>query len=134
MSGAAGASAAAAAAAAARMRAEEEEQMSNYSPAELNDYEFKIIRSATGTFKHAHKLQTILAQEAQCGWEMVEKFDNGRVRLKRRVEWRERDATSAVDAYRTAVGTSEIQLAMWIIVGITFGVGLLIAVVIMSKH
>lgn len=45
-------SAAAAAAAAKRRREEEEEHMTPYTPSDLaENWEFKILRSATGSFK-----------------------------------------------------------------------------------
>src|SRR5437868_8657230 len=82
MSGAAGA-AAAAAAEARRMR-QEEEEMTPYTKQDLaENWEFKIIRSATNTFKDPQKMREILDDEARAGWVLVEKFDNQRIRLKR---------------------------------------------------
>ena len=64
-----------AAAARARQR-EEEEVMTGYSNDELAEkWEFKIIRSGTGAFRHPEKLRKALDQEAQAGWELAEKFD-----------------------------------------------------------
>jgi len=134
----AGANAAAAAAAAAeaqrRMR-EEEEEMTPYSADDLQRYEFKIIRSATGRFKDPAALRQILEEEARAGWELVEKFDNGRVRLKRLIECRQRDATLAQDPYRTTVGMSDGQLAASIVFGVLGGIviiGLIIAAIVNS--
>ena len=76
--------AAAAAAAAQRRREEEEEHMTPYTPRDLaENWEFKILRSATGAFKDPAVMQRYLAEEAQAGWTLVEKFDNSRIRLKR---------------------------------------------------
>jgi hypothetical protein len=133
MSGAAAsAGAASAAAAAARARQAEEEEMTSYHPQDLGQYEFKIIRSATGAFRNRERLEAILAEEARAGWELVEKFDSQRVRLKRLTTWRGKDANLVgQDPYRTSVGTSEAQLAICIIVavGVTaaFIIGILVA-------
>jgi hypothetical protein len=61
---------------------QEEEEMSAYSQRDLaEDWEFKILRSTTGVFRDPVRLRAILEEEARAGWSMVEKFDNGRVRL-----------------------------------------------------
>jgi hypothetical protein len=54
--------------------------------------EFKILRSATGAFKDPAVMQRYLAEEAQAGWTLVEKFDNSRIRLKRPAAARQQDA------------------------------------------
>src|SRR5262249_54877230 len=64
--------AAAAAAAAQRRREEEEEHMTPYTPRDLTEnWEFKILRSATGAFKDPAVMQRYLAEEAQAGWTLV---------------------------------------------------------------
>ena len=84
MSAGAASGAAAAAAAKRRREQEEEEQLTSYRESDLNDdWEFKILRSMTSAFKNPDKLRQTLAEEAQAGWVLVEKFDNGRLRLKR---------------------------------------------------
>ena len=67
-------STAAAAAAAARRRREEEEEehMTPYTPRDLaENWEFKILRSATGAFKDPAVMQRSLAEEAQAGWTLT---------------------------------------------------------------
>ena len=86
-------SAAAAAAAAARRRREQEEEevtLMNTDPS--GAVEYKIIRSATGAFKDPAKFRAALDEEARAGWELVEKLDNSRARLRRSTECRKRDA------------------------------------------
>jgi hypothetical protein len=123
------AGAAAAAAAAARRRREEEEEMTHYSARDLNeDWEFKIIRSATRTFRDPEKLRAILEEEAKAGWVLVEKFDDQRVRLKRPASFKNADAKLDVDPYRTSVGTSEATLIITI-VGSIIGLFVLMGVV-----
>lgn len=116
---------AAAIAAIRRRRQDEEENMTPYSARELSEnWEFKILRSATGAFKNAATLQRYLAEEAEAGWIFVEKFDNGRIRLKRPASARQNDAMLSFDAYRTNAGMSEGNVALCvsaIIVGILGG-------------
>jgi hypothetical protein len=127
-------STAAAAAAAARRRREqeEEEHMTTYSPKELaENWEFKILRSATGAFKDPAVMQRYLAEEAQAGWTLVEKFDNSRIRLKRPAAARQQDALCTFDPYRTRVGISEVGLGLLIAGSILGGLAVLFTVVIL---
>ena len=110
--GAAGASAAAAAERQRKMR-EEEEELTPYSPTELaQDWEFKIVRSAMGSFRSPAFLQRVLDDEARAGWVLVEKFDNTRIRLKRTSKARERDGKLDFDPYRTDAGASQTLIAL----------------------
>jgi hypothetical protein len=123
----AGAGAAAAAAAARRRMEEEEEQMTPYSREELeNDWEFKIIRSQTGAFRNQAALQKLMEEEARAGWQMVEKFDNSRVRFKRPRSARQRDSQlpAEVDPYRVHYGISEAAFVATILLVIFGALGL----------
>ena len=94
-------------AAAARAAAErnEEEEMTRYTPKDIaENWEFKILRSATGAFRDPDVLRTALDAEQRAGWTLVEKFDDARVRLKRR---RVRgQVTRAWTSTRTAPGSA----------------------------
>lgn len=116
---------AAAAAAAARRRQEEEEEMTPYAPGDVDQYEFKFIRSATGAFKNPAWLREFLTAEAEAGWELVELFDANRARLKRKLAWREKDAELSFDPYRTSVGMSEAKLMVLILLGVFGGLAAL---------
>jgi len=94
---------AAAAAHAAKMR-DEEENMTGYNKEDLNGWEFKIVRSSMGTFSNYEKVQEVCRQEAKAGWELVEKFDQCRLRFKRRTDMRSKDQFLDIDPYRTNVG------------------------------
>ena len=123
-------SAATAAAAAARRRREHEEEevtLMNTDPS--GAVEYKIIRSATGAFKDPAKFRAALDEEARAGWELVEKLDNSRARLRRSTECRKRDAEPGHDPYRTQVGMSETALTLWIVVACLVGVLLLLGAV-----
>ncbi len=83
--------------------------MTRYTRDELdNDWEFKIVSSDSGAFRKPEVLETLIEEEAQASWEMVEKFDNSRVRFKRPKTARKRDPMlpDYVDPYRTQYGGS----------------------------
>lgn len=122
----AGAAGGAAAAAAAAERArQEEEEMTMYDRDDLDGgWEFKFLRSATGTFRNPETLRRILEEESRAGWELVEKFDNNRIRLKRRTSHRENDHLLEFDAYRSHAGMSEAKLALTIMFSIFAAIAL----------
>ena len=122
--------AAAAAAAARRRREQEEEEMTLMNTDPSGAIEYKIIRSATGAFKDPAKFRAALDEEARAGWELVEKLDNSRARLRRSTECRKRDADLGQDPYRTQVGMSETALVLWIVVAILVGSALLVGAVV----
>lgn len=130
-----GAAAAAAAAEAERQRQLEEEETMPQDVGE--DWEFKILRSATAAFRNPSHLREALEQEAQAGWTLLEKFDDQRLRLKRPTSARVHDADLSTDPYRTYYGVGQGTLAVWIIVGTLAGsfalVGLVIALVTIFK-
>jgi hypothetical protein len=120
-----GAAAAAAAAAAERAR-QEEEEMTPYSEKDLAEgWEFKILRSNMRAFRNLENLKKYLEEEGRAGWELVEKFDDSRLRLKRPASARQADADLDFDPYRTQVGMSDIKMALLIlgiIMAVLFGV------------
>jgi hypothetical protein len=97
--------------------------------------EYKILRSVTGAFKHAEKFRAALEEEARAGWELAEKLDDSRARLRRSVAWREKDGELSQDPYRITVGMSRLTLGLCIALGILCGwalmIGLLIGVTIL---
>lgn len=106
---------------------EEEEAMTRYSTEDLEkNWEFKIVRSESGAFRKPEVFQTLLQEESLAGWELVEKLDNRRVRLKRPREARRRDTSlpTEIDPYRTYYGRPTARNVVMI------GVGLMIALVI----
>jgi hypothetical protein len=118
---AAGGAVAAAAAAKTRLIREEEEEMTPYSSDDLHDWEFKIIRAYTGVFKKPENLQKVLEEESQAGWVLVEKFDDSRLRFKRKIANRSKDAGLTIDPYRTVYGGfSQQWFALLLILMIAF--------------
>jgi hypothetical protein len=89
--------------------------MTGYNADDLDGWEFKIVRSATQKFKNREAVQRICAEEASNGWELVEKFDNTRIRFKRRIDRRAADESAEIDPYRTQVGLSPGALAATIV-------------------
>jgi hypothetical protein len=112
-----GAAAAAAAAEKKRQQQEEEEKLTRYDGDDMDSWEFKIVRASTRKFKNAAAVQQLCNEEAQAGWQMVEKFDDYRIRFKRRAEERSRDAQRTIDPYRTHLGATETHIVM-IILGV----------------
>lgn len=82
----------------------EEEEMAKYNPEDLNGWEFKIVRSGTGKFKNQEAIQKLCQEEARAGWEMLEKFDDYRIRFKRKTDMRTMSSYQDIDPYRTYVG------------------------------
>lgn len=119
--GGAAAGGAAAAAAKRRRDQQEEESMTTYTQDELNeDWEFKILRSSFDSFRNTEMLKQMLKEESQAGWVLVEKFDNGRVRLKRPASAQRQDhmLPPDVDPYRTTYGRGDAALVL-LILGVT---------------
>ncbi len=113
----------AAAAAAEKQRQleeDEEEKMTKYNNDNMEKWEFKIVRSDSNAFRKPDVLATLVEEEALSGWEMLEKFDNKRVRFRRPVEARKRDAMlpEYVDPYRTKYGSPTQAMAIAIGVGV----------------
>jgi len=107
----------AAAAAAKKQRQlekDEEENMTKYNSDDMEKWEFKIVRSDSGAFRKPDVLADLVEDEALAGWEMLEKFDNKRIRFRRPIEARKRDHTlpDFVDPYRTQYGSPSQMIAI----------------------
>jgi len=106
---------AAAAAKRRRMLEEMEEDMAQYTQGDLaTDWEFKIVRSGSAAFRKPEVLKKLLEEEARARWVMLEKFDDSRIRFKRRRRAGARDALRSpdVDPYRTRYGAPSAQYAV----------------------
>jgi len=115
-----------------REEALEEELMTKYTREDLSqNWEFKILRSQTNAFKNLTTLANVLEEEAAAGWELLEKFDNGRVRLRRPISARQKDATlfTGIDPYRTQYGLSEGGIAA-VALGGAAVIGLIVAAIV----
>ena len=111
---------------------EEEEALASYNPNDLNEqWEFKIVRSNTSSFKNPQVFQQLVQQEAQASWELLEKLDDGRVRFKRPVSARRRDGMlpAGYDPYRTQYGVSEGVLAMTVMTVVAIVVGAVVLII-----
>ncbi|MFH2035825.1 MAG: hypothetical protein ABIJ45_05425, partial [Candidatus Zixiibacteriota bacterium] len=84
-------------------------------------------------FKKQDVVRTLCQEESQYGWELVEKFDNNRIRFKRKTNLRTKDQFSQTDPYRTTYGMSEGGLALTIIATIFGLVGLTIYIVYLFR-
>jgi hypothetical protein len=124
-----GATAAIAGAAAAKRAREEEEKMTKYNSDDLDGWEFKIVRSNTGAFKNYERVKKVCDEESRAGWEMVEKFDNHRIRFKRRTDNRSGDRhRQGIDPYRTHIGLHGGGLATTIIAVCLAVIGIILAI------
>jgi hypothetical protein len=111
-----------------RKKDEEEEELTTYRKEELEQgWEFKILRSALSEFRNPQVFARAVETERMGGWELVEKFDDERVRFRRPIAARANDAMlpAGYDPYRTRHGMGEGLLAFWVIFAI-FGVVALI--------
>jgi hypothetical protein len=109
---------------------QEEEEMSSYSARDLaEDWEFKILRSTTAVFRDPVRLRAVLEEEARAGWSLIEKLDNGRVRLKRPASARGTDFALGFDPYRSYVGVMPARFVLTLVFSILGGVGLILAIV-----
>ncbi|MDH4156139.1 MAG: hypothetical protein OEW00_02545 [candidate division Zixibacteria bacterium] len=105
-------------AAAKKHKVSEEEKMTTYNSNDLEGWEFKIVRSSFGKFRSQKAVQKVCEEEARAGWQMLEKFDDSRIRFKRRVEKRSMDPHIEGDAYRTstdAAASSRFQIVIGIL-------------------
>jgi len=127
-----GAAAAAAAAKAAKMR-EEEEELTPYKSDDLDGWEFKIVRANSRKFKSPESVRRLCEEESQAGWEMVEKFDDSRIRFKRRIEQRSQDPHRTVDPYRTLIGLSETNIVVMVLLVCAVGMGILFLVIGLNR-
>jgi hypothetical protein len=85
----------------------EEQDMTPYTNEDLKeDWEFKIVRSATREFHKPEVLAQLIEEEALSGWKMVEKFDDRRIRFKRTANASRRNGMlpPGIDPYRTQYG------------------------------
>ncbi len=92
-------------------------------------YEYKILRSAWGSFRWSSSLRAALDHEARAGWDLFEKLDNNRVRLRRPVTCRAQDAELHQDPYRTWVGPTEGMMVGVVVLGIVIVMFTIIALV-----
>jgi len=105
--------------------AKEEEEMTNYKDSELDGWEFKIIRADTKRFKNRDMVEKVRMEEAKAGWELVEKFDDYRMRFKRRIEKRSMDSHLEIDPYRSRISMSKGSIIALIVAALTALVGAL---------
>ena len=100
--------------------------MTSYDSLDIDDWEFKIVRAATNKFRHPDVVRALSEEEAQSGWEMLEKFDDQRIRFKRRTSHRANDSRVEIDPYRTSYGLSSEAL------GLRVGIGILTTMVLIG--
>ena len=105
----------------------EEEQMTGYHTDDLEGWEFKIVRAFMRKFRNPETIRKLCEEEAQAGWEMLEKFDDERIRFKRRIEKRSNDQYLKIDPYRTQCGIDQKILIAFILASLG-ALGLIFAI------
>jgi hypothetical protein len=115
----------------AMQMAEEEETMATYAQDEVQgEWEFKIVRSESRAFRRPEVMRALIEEEAQAGWVLLEKLDDGRVRFRRSKRAQARDIylPEGVDPYRTRYdrGSSSatrtaVMLGLLMLTGLGFG-------------
>ena len=131
------AGAAAAAAARRRMLLEEEEMMTAYTADDLaHHWEFKIVRANRPVFRNPKTFNRLLAEEAQAGWTLVEKFDDTRIRFKRPQQARVNDSQlpRGVDPYRVHYGLPPAAFAGLLLITMLGLAGGIIALIVVLTN
>ena len=72
------------------------------------EVEYKVLTSQTPAFAKQEYIAKIMEQETRAGWQLLEKYDNYKLRLQRDISHRENDKNLDFDAYNTSVGVSSI--------------------------
>jgi len=109
-------------AAAEIQRQHEEEEHSRSQTSRSEGLEYKILRATIPSFGKSENLQKALDEEAKNGWELLEKFDNYRIRLVRKVG--EQHPNSGIDPYRAFFGMSQgwfVAVILIAVFGFIFG-------------
>ena len=107
--------------------------MAKYSDNELNnDWEFKIMRSLTGAFKNPHTLQNVIENQQQYGWQFLEKFDDNRIRFKRKSRHGSMDHSE--NPYETYYGMKPGKFSAIVILLSLLGSGILVAIIVLMTE
>ncbi len=90
---------------AAMIQQQEEEKNITPGGGDWSQYEFKILRTLmlSDQFSDPVRMREVPAAEAVAGWELHEKLDDYRLRLRRRVSCRAKDALLTQDPYRSMI-------------------------------
>jgi hypothetical protein len=70
----------------------------------------------------------------RAGWELLEKFDDNRLRFKRRVDERKNDRHLDIDPYRTNIGMNEGKMVIAILGIVAAAMALIFGVVWVLKN
>ena len=94
---------------------------------ELMAVEYKVITAQTPMFARLEKISEVMELEARAGWQLYEKYDNYKLRLRRNISARENDKNLDFDPYRTHAGVSSI-----VTYGVTSAAAIVVVLVILN--
>lgn len=106
--------------------------MTSYDQKNPGDgWEYKILRANGNAFRNRNKLEQVREEEAMAGWELVEKFDDKRLRFRRPMSAQMNDdqLPSGPDPYRTQYGIGEGILGAIIMIAV---VGAILLIILFS--
>jgi len=95
----------------------------------MMELEYKVVQSTTPLFATSKKIDEVMTEEAQAGWQLVEKYDNYKMRLQRDISHRANDKNLGFDAYRSQMGVNN-AIVYGITTVVTLGVVYLIFVLV----
>ena len=96
----------------------------------ISEWEFKMLH---GGFGSQERLRGALTAEARAGWDLYEKLDNQRLRLRRPISARAGDSSLDFDPYRSHHGMFSNPQAVVVIaaiLGVVTFVGVLLGIVL----
>lgn len=109
-----------------RRAAELEEErgfMRDAAEAMASGMEFKIVRSQFRSFRKPEVLERVLREERENGWELLQKLDDGRIRLSRLRPDNRFASANGIDPYRCVVGDDlKKTMIMLVLVAVAAGV------------
>jgi hypothetical protein len=99
------------------------EEKMKYSAEDLEGWEFKIVRTTNtwSGFNNPATFQKVVDEESRAGWIFLEKFDNYRIRFKRKSG--QTYPQSGIDPYRTIYGDTYLRYVLILFAGLlTLGI------------
>ena len=101
---------------------------------QLTGYIYIQLRDFKRGDRKSEVMQQVCDEEARSGWELVEKFDDTRLRFKRPTSARNIPSPAGIDPYRTTYGISQGKLTAIILIAIFGSMALIIGIAAVANH